>query len=179
MARSTMIHAQADAAEAMIDRIVIGIAGYAGDGSAFPLSLDVARLGNILRIHYSIADRQLYPLLIRCGGPRAVRIAHEFQREVSVVGGRFDRFRQRWSSSSAIAGDVAQFRVEAEAMMALLRDRLGRERRDLYPLVDAVVEPAVESLDDWRSERRPERLSGARLSPGSPAPPPPPRSVRR
>lgn len=153
MARSTMVRAQADAAEAMIDRIAIGIDSYCGDASAYPLSLDVARLGNILRIQYSIADRHLYPLMFRCGQPQTTRIAREFQREICHVGRRFDRFRERWSTSGAIARDLNQFRCEAEAMLTHLRDRIQRERRDLYPLADALAEPAM--------DKPPPRRAGA------------------
>ena len=59
MARTTMLRAQIDAAEAMIDRILIAIGAYRGDASAYPLSLDLARLAGVLRIQFSLGDRHL------------------------------------------------------------------------------------------------------------------------
>lgn len=154
MPRTTLVRAQADAAEAMIDRIAIGIAGYGGDGAAFPLSLNVARLGNILRIQFSLADRHLYPFMIRSGQREAARIAREFQGEICHFGKRLDRFIQCWSSSSAIASDIGHFRCEAEALLTHLRHRLQRERRDLYPLADALANSVFKSdNDDMRRQR--------------------------
>lgn len=144
MARTTMLRAQIDAAEAMLDRILIAIDAYRGDASAYPLSLDLARLASVLRIHTSLGDRFLYPFMIASGQPETVAIARLFQSEIGHLGKRFDRFMQRWSTSSAIASGVQQFRCDAEVMFGALRQRLRREVRDLFPLADALAEPATD-----------------------------------
>ena len=141
MARTTMLRAQTDAVEAMLDRIMIAIDAYRGDVSAYPLSLDLARLASVLRIHISLGDRQLYPFMIASGQPETAAIARSFQGEICHLGRRFDRFMQRWSTSSAIARDMPQFRCEAEVMFSAIRARLGREKRDLLPLADALDDP--------------------------------------
>ena len=139
MARTTMLRAQ-NAAEAMLDRILIAIDAYRGDASAYPLSLDLARLAAVLRIQFSLGDRHLYPFMIASGQRETTEIARGFQREVCHIGRHFDRFMQRWSTSSAIASDVPQFRCEAEVMFIALRERFRREKRELYPLADALAE---------------------------------------
>lgn len=141
MARTTMLRAQIDAAEAMLDRILIRIDAYSGDGSAYPLSLDITRLASVMRIYFSIGDRQLYPFMIASGLHHTAEIARGFQREISILGKRFDRFVQRWPTSSAIASNMPQFRCEAEVMLTAIRDRLNRETRDLLPLADALGGP--------------------------------------
>ena len=143
MARTTMLRAQIDAADAMLDRILIGIDAYRGDASAYPLSLDLARLAGVLRIQFSLGDRHLYPFMIASGQRETAEIARGFQREICHLGRRYDRFMQRWSTSSAIASDVSQFRCEAEVMFTALRERFRREKRDLYPLADALGEPVA------------------------------------
>ncbi len=141
MARTTMIRAQIQAAEAMLDRLAIGLNAYEGDASAYPMSLDLARLAAVLRIQFSLGDRQVYPFMIASGQPETARIAQRFQHEISHLGRRFDRFMQRWSTSGAIARDLPQFRCEAEVMLMAIRDRLQRETRDLLPLADALTDP--------------------------------------
>ena len=140
MARTTILRAQIDAAEAMLDRILIAIDAYRGDPSAYPLSLDLSRLSGILRIHFSLGDRNLYPFMITSGQPETAAIARSFQREISHLGRRLDRFMQCWSTSSAIASDMPQFRCEAEVMFSAMRERFRRERRELFPLADALLE---------------------------------------
>ncbi len=148
MARTTILRAQVDAANAMLDRLRIGMNAYHGDASAYPLALDLSRLAGILRIHFSIADRNLYPFMIEAGSPETAALAHDFQREICTLANRFERFNQRWSSSSAIASNVALFRGEAAVMIMALRRRLRRETRDLFPLADALAETVSQS--DWK-----------------------------
>lgn len=140
MARTTMLRAQINAAQAMLDRLAIGLAAYRGDASAYPLTLDLSRLAGVLRIHFSLSDRHLYPFMIASGQPETVRIAQYFQNEVDHLGRHFDRFMQRWSTSDAIAGNLPQFRCEAEVMFIAIRVRLQRETRDLLPLADALAD---------------------------------------
>ncbi len=155
MARTTIMRAQADAANAMLDRILIAIDAYGGDASAYPLSLELSRLTGLLRIHFSLGDRNLYPFMIASGQPETAAIARGFQREICHLALRFDRFSGRWSTSSAIANDVAQFRCEAEAIISTIRARLKRETRDLFPLADALAD---------RSSAAVERDSGRPLA---------------
>ena len=140
MARTTIMRAQMEAANAMLDRIRIGMNAYDGDAAAYPLALDLSRLAGILRIHFALADRNLYPFLIASGSPEAVAIAHDFQREICTLANRFERFNLRWSSSSAIAGNVTLFRGEAAVMIMAIRRRLRREMSDLFPVADALGE---------------------------------------
>lgn len=141
------MRAQVDAANAMLDRIRIGMNAYDGDASAYPLSLDLARLAGILRIHFSIADRNLYPFMIEIGSPDTAALARDFQREICTLASRFERFSQRWSSSSAIASNIALFRGEAAVMIMAIRRRLRRETRELFPLADALAETLAAVTD--------------------------------
>lgn len=140
MARTTIMRAQVDAANAMLDRIKIAMNAYDGDAAAYPLSLDLARLAGILRIHFSLADRNLYPFMIQAGSPETATLVQDFQREICTLGSRFEQFSQHWQSSSAIASNVPLFRSEAAVMIMALRRRLRRETRDLFPLADALAE---------------------------------------
>ncbi|MCY7279996.1 MAG: hemerythrin domain-containing protein [Sphingomonas bacterium] len=153
MARTTIMRAQSDAANAMLDRILIAIDAYRGDASASPLSLELARLAAVLRMHFALGERSLYPFMFASGQPQTAEIARGFQHEVSQLALRFDRFNERWSSSSAIASDMAQFRCEAEAMISAIRERLRRDTRDLFPLADALADRfnAVPEFDRRRA----------------------------
>ncbi len=147
------MRAQADAANAMLDRIAIGIDAYRGDVSAYPLSLELSRLAGVLRIHFSLGERNLYPFMMASGQPQTAQVARGFQREICQLTLRLDRFSQRWSNSRAIASDMAQFRCEAEAIISVIRERLQRETRELFPLADALADRfnIVPGFDDRRA----------------------------
>ena len=146
MARTTIMRAQVDAANAMLDRIRIGMNAYDGEAAAYPLSLDLSRLAGILRIHFALADRSLYPFLIASGSPATVALAQDFQREICTLGNRFEQFAGRWSTSQAIAGNAALFRREAAVIIMAIRRRLRRETSDLFPIADALDERLT---DHW------------------------------
>ena len=145
------MRAQVDAANAMLDRLRIGINTYQGDSSAYPLALDLARLAGVLRIHFSIADRNLYPFMIHAGSPETAALAQNFQREICTLATRFERFTQRWQSSSAIASNVPLFRSEAAMMIMAIRRRLRRETRELFPLADALAESLAHGWSNGRA----------------------------
>ena len=140
MARTTIMRAQVDAANAMLDRIRIAMNAYDGDAAAYPLALDLSRLAGILRIHFALADRTLYPVLIASGCPATTALAQDFQREICTLANRFERFNLRWSSSIAIASDFTLFRNEAAVMIMAIRRRLRREMNDLFSIADALGE---------------------------------------
>ena len=151
MARTTIMRAQVDAANAMLDRIRIGMNAYDGDSAAYPLALDLSRLAGILRIHFALADRSLYPFLIASNCPATAALAQDFKREICTLANRFERFNLRWSSSIAIAGNVTLFRGEAAVMIMAIRRRLRREMSDLFPVADALGE----TIDaDWIGVRQ-------------------------
>jgi len=152
MARTTIMRPQVDAANAMLDRIRIAMNAYDGDAAAYPLSLDLARLAGILRIHFSLADRNLYPFMIGAGSPETAALAQDFQREICTLATRLERFSQRWSTSSAIANNVTLFRGEAAVMIMSIRRRLRRETRDLFPLADALADEVNDA--GWNDTRR-------------------------
>lgn len=143
MAPTILLRAQVSAAQAMLDRISVAIEIYSDHASAYPLALDLSRLAGVLRIHFSLGDRHLYPFLLASGQEETVAIAHGFQREIRHLGLCYDRFMQRWSSSRAIASSLPQFRREAEVMLTALDDRLKREIRDLLPLAEALAGPTT------------------------------------
>ena len=147
MAQTTIMRAQVDAANAMLDRIRIAMNAYRGHDCACRLSLDLARLAGILRIHFSIADRSLYPFLLASGSPATVDLAQDFQREICTLANRFERFTKRWSTSSAIASNADLFRREAGVMIMAIRRRLRRETTDLFPVADRLDEALA---DQWQ-----------------------------
>ena len=134
------MRAQVDAANAMLDRIRIGMNAYDGDAAAYPLALDLSRLAGILRIHFALADRNLYPFLIASDCPATAAVAQDFKREICTLANRFERFNLRWSSSIAIAANVTLFRGEAAVMIMAIRRRLRRETTELFPIADALDE---------------------------------------
>ena len=103
---------------------------------AYSLSLCLAKIAGVLRTHFAIEDRVLYPMLIASENREAAVAARVFEREMGSLTDQFERFLQRWGRSAEIAAAIPQFRYECDMMFSALRDRIDRENRELYPLAD-------------------------------------------
>lgn len=119
-----------------IDRSVAAGANGGGPADAYPLSLCLAKIAGVLRTHFAIEDKVLYPALIESQDRQVAVTARVFQREMGHLAEQFERFLQRWGRSAEIAAAIPQFRFECDMMFSAIRERIGRKNRDLYPLAD-------------------------------------------
>ena len=120
---------------------------YRGGGDAYRVSLQLARLHGLLRLHLIAEDAALYPALLGSGDARTVALAREMQAETGLLAEGLERFMTRWSSSALIGSDFPAFRAELGELLDQLVARIGREDNELYPLADAL---AVEKADERR-----------------------------
>ncbi|MEO6198307.1 MAG: hemerythrin domain-containing protein [Sphingomicrobium sp.] len=162
MARTSIMRAQHDHAEKLIDELferidrheaLIAIGKRAGGGAigrdagggggadAYPLSLCLAKIAGVLRTHFAIEDQVLYPALIASPDRQVAVTARVFEREMGHIADQFERFVQRWGRSTEIGDAIPQFRYECDMMFSALRERIGRENRELYPLADRAEAP--------------------------------------
>lgn len=88
-------------------------------------------------VHLAIEDKSLYPRAKAAGNPRLLAVASRFEAEMGDLGKRFDAYRQSWPGPLAIGRDPARFARETRAVLAALRERVGREETELYDLIDA------------------------------------------
>lgn len=130
---------QHDAAADLVADIRAATAAYSGEVDAFALSLKLAKLVGVLRIHFAQEDRYLYPLVMAAADPQTRATAQAFVSEMGSLGAAFNDFAARWNSSSAIANAFDRFRRESDAVFNALTTRIARENSILYPLADKVA----------------------------------------
>ena len=139
MARTSTLRAQHDHAERLFDELFerIDLFDATAEGAdAYSLSLCLAKIAGVLRTHFAIEDRVLYPMLIASENREVAVVARVFEREIGILADQFERFLQRWGRSAEIAAAIPQFRNECGMMFSALRDRIAREDRELYPIAD-------------------------------------------
>lgn len=91
--------------------------------------------------HLKMEDWVLYPRLFASADNRVVHTAHLFSEEMGGLAGEFTRYTRRWGSL-AIESDWAGYRRETRTIIDNLTQRITRENRDLYPLIEALDEAA-------------------------------------
>lgn len=140
-ARTAGLKRQHEAAPALIARYVTRIADMGelpSRADAYQVTLLLAKLAGMLRIHFAQEDNLLYPALMESPSAHVATTARAFFEDIGQIGPAFVAYVQRWCATEAILADPAGFRRETEAQIATLTDRISREDRDLYPLADAL-----------------------------------------
>ncbi|PAL20149.1 hemerythrin domain-containing protein [Sphingopyxis sp. GW247-27LB] len=117
------------------------------EASAAPPSTEIepirAQLRDTLTRHLKCEDWALYPRLRAAGETDAARLARDFADAMGHVADDYDAYDRRWPPAR-VAAEWPAFRAESRAMLAALDERMERENRELYPLVDRLAEQGLQ-----------------------------------
>ena len=92
-------------------------------------------LGKLL-LHLSAEDEFLYPELKKSNEPAVVSVVERFQREMGGLSKAVSVWADRWPTPSSIKANPRAFVGETRVVLTALGDRVQREHKDLYPLLD-------------------------------------------
>jgi hemerythrin-like domain-containing protein len=96
----------------------------------------VAELAGLLTEHLRVEDAVIYPSLVTHSEPSVRATAQLLAKRIGGIGRTFEAYVGAWAAGETISGDPARFVAETRGMMRALKNRIEREDRELYPLVD-------------------------------------------
>lgn len=99
------------------------------------------RLSSVLIAHLKAEDWVLYPPLLSSDDTAVATTAKQFVDEMGGLAHAYTAFSEKWDALS-IEADWAHYRVEAKGIIDALTNRIVRENRDLYPLLDKIQRAA-------------------------------------
>ncbi|HEY0629251.1 MAG TPA: hemerythrin domain-containing protein [Sphingomicrobium sp.] len=99
------------------------------------------RLSSLLIAHLKAEDWVLYPPLLSSDDPQVAATARQFVDEMGGLAQAYTVFSERWDALS-IESNWAGYRKEAGGIIEALTNRIIRENRDLYPLLDRIQRAA-------------------------------------
>ena len=99
------------------------------------------RLSSLIISHLKAEDWVLYPPLLESSDPEIARIARNFVDEMGGLAAAYNIFMERWDALS-IQADWTHYQKEARAISEALGNRIVRENRELYPLVEGTERAA-------------------------------------
>lgn len=109
----------------------LGVAEHAADIAAL-----VIRMSSVIKLHLSIEDRFLYPALQQANNPRLAMMGKQYQHEMTHIAEAYGEFARKWNDAAHVAGDPNGFRNDANKVLKVLFDRMQREDRDFYPMIE-------------------------------------------
>ncbi len=128
------LQAQHNALGEMMLRLVNMTDAFQKPAQAFPITVQLAKLSQLLRLHLATEDEWFYPAMIASDEPVAAALALTYRDDVGGIAEEVEAFLTRWNSSAVIGSGFVAFRAELRALFGKLEARIGREDRELYPL---------------------------------------------
>ena len=99
------------------------------------------KLSGLLIAHLKAEDWVLYPPLLSSGDSQVAATAKQFIDEMGGLAEAYTQFTQRWVALS-IESNWAGYRVAAREIIDALTNRIVRENRELYPLLERIQRAA-------------------------------------
>lgn len=134
MWRIAQLQSQHEACLAIVQDIMARSRYIADRAAAVEITMMMARLTGILRIHLALEDEILYPALRKSSNPRTAEIGERYWREMGGLADIFLDFVERWKRADALLAEQAKFRSESATVFKALADRIEKEHREIYPL---------------------------------------------
>ncbi len=100
------------------------------------VSAQLSKMMGLLRIHLSMEDKSLYPLLLASEDEKVRKTATRFMDEMGGIADVVTAYSQKWSDSKAIENAPAAFIGETKGLITALGKRIEKENNELYPLAD-------------------------------------------
>jgi hemerythrin-like domain-containing protein len=134
--RIGQLQSQHEACLAIVEDIVARSADVADRSSAVEITLMLARLTGILRIHLALEDEILYPALRNASDRDIAQTAEHYWQEMGGLADTFLDFVDRWKRADTLLAEAARFRSESAVVFQALADRIGREHDEIYPMAE-------------------------------------------
>ncbi|MEO5866552.1 MAG: hemerythrin domain-containing protein [Sphingomonas sp.] len=139
MTRTSNLRRQHDAAIALvadIQKLVASPGALQTRETAFQVTMLLAKLTGLLRIHFAQEDRVLYPSLMVSGRGGVAATARRFAEEMGQLGPVYAAFAEKWTVTDALLADPDGFRRESTTVFDALANRIERENHELYPMAE-------------------------------------------
>ena len=134
--RIGQLEAQHEACLAIVEDIQARSRHIADRPAAVEITLMLARLTGILRIHLALEDEILYPALRNAPDPRIAEMAERFWQDMGGLADAFLDFVDRWKRADALLADAEGFRIESTRVFKALTDRIDHEHAEIYPMAE-------------------------------------------
>ncbi len=99
-------------------------------------------IGTRIMQHLGLEDRHLYGNLAASSDPAVAAIGRKYQALYAAYLAEYAEHAKRWSAA-AVKAQWTAYRRETREQLRLLAERIALVERELYPLIDRVVDISV------------------------------------
>ena len=96
----------------------------------------IVSMSAIIKTHLFAEDQFLYPHIELDGNSTLRQVSSKFQREMTDIVSEYEVFSRRWNIASKLKGNDEAFRRDANNVLRKVYERMQKENKDFYPLVE-------------------------------------------
>lgn len=100
------------------------------------ISAKMVSMSGTIKLHLSVEDSVLYPALQKSQDATHVALGNKYRSEMDGLAAAYTQFAGKWLSAKRIADDADGFRAEANTVFKALHERIQRENKELYPVLE-------------------------------------------
>lgn len=104
--------------------------------NASEIARRIVAMSSVIKLHLNAEDRVLYPGLQASGDRTLALLGQEFQQEMGSIAAAYVEFAGRWNTPGRVHDDPQGFRADANRVLKAVYERMQRENRDFYPLIE-------------------------------------------
>lgn len=104
--------------------------------NAAAIARGIVAMSSTIKLHLAVEDRLLYPALQGAADPELARLGEQFQREMGAIAAAYMEFARHWNTPERVRADAEGFRADANTVLRQVYERMQRENRDFYPLIE-------------------------------------------
>lgn len=112
----------------------LSLAGVSAN--AQEIATAIVSMSAIIKTHLSAEDQFLYPHIEQDGNNALRQVSTQFKREMADIVSEYEVFSRRWNIASKLMGNDDAFRRDANIVLRKVYERMQRENKDFYPLVE-------------------------------------------
>ena len=104
--------------------------------NAFDISLLLGSLSGKLTMHLASEDKFIYPCLMKKQDPKIQETSKQFASEMGSLAQVFNDFKNKYLGDVKIKNAPGEFLEESGRVIEAIGERIAREEKHLYPLLD-------------------------------------------
>jgi len=134
--RTTVFRKQHEGIVEIVNRILASLDHDALSNNTHGIRKLLTKLSNNVKIHLILEDTALYPILANSDNTEVKAISLQYMEEMGVISNSYSTYVEKWSIGSSIKDSTETFINETKDILGALLNRIDRENKGLYQIVD-------------------------------------------
>lgn len=103
--------------------------------NAGDIARHISTLAGKLKVHLSMEDKYLYPILQEREDERVKKLADNYQKEMGDLADKFTAYKDLYNTKLKIMQNQSNFKQDTSNILEAIEKRLNKEENELYNFI--------------------------------------------